>query len=75
MDERDKPGGSGGVHEGEAGGEVQSPSHHLADAGDNDIEAPLQDPAGNPAVGAAEDKSGRQPNSRTGSSNGGFNQS
>ncbi len=68
MDNAKKPSDTSRVHEGEAGGKVQSPSHHLADPGPAagaDVKAPLQDAAGNPAVGAAEDKSGRFPSTRT----------
>ena len=56
------------VHEGEAEGRVQSPSHHLArtdSPASGPVTAPLQDPEGNPAVGAAEDKSGQYPSTRT----------
>ena len=68
MDGGKEPRDPGGVHDGEAEGRTQSPSHHLADPGassGSEVSAPLQDPAGNPAVGAAEDKSGHHPSRRT----------
>lgn len=76
---------AGKVHDGEAEGRVQSPSHHLtrtgespaggstgeADSGGGTVGAGggnlMQDPQGNPAVGAAEDKSGASPSTRTNS--------
>lgn len=68
MDGQNEPRDPRGVHDGEAEGRVQSPSHHLTDPGPSsgaDEGAPLQDPAGNPATGAAEDRSGHHPSRRT----------